>query len=205
MDIQLNFINQSNDQNNSDIVIFSKNVDAGPSELAVAWMVIQYCGQGDNHPFTYPSATQVGVIDAWGNHSPKLNAPPGSAFAVRLTASGDILAPAGPATYPTVIEVSNDLPKGAITACIFKNGAVFTQTTGLAPGQMTTFELKPTIWIGAVSQVEQGAVMNSAVVEQINTEIALLGLASADIIMTGGGSGPNAQPFCFTLQNAVLA
>ena len=29
----------------------------------------------------------------------------------------------------------------------------------------------------------------------INTEISLLGIAGADIVMTGGGSGPDAKPF----------
>jgi len=54
MDIALNFINNSNDANNSEIVIFQKNVATNFDELAVAWQVIRYCGQGDNHPFTFP-------------------------------------------------------------------------------------------------------------------------------------------------------
>ena len=37
MDIQLNFINNSNDVNNSEIVIFQKNVATDFDELAVAW------------------------------------------------------------------------------------------------------------------------------------------------------------------------
>jgi hypothetical protein len=205
MDIQLNFINQSNDRNNSDIVIFSKDVSSGASELSVAWLVIQYCGQGDNHPFTYPMRSQVGVIDAWGNHSPKLDAAPGQAFAEHLTASGDELALVGAANSPAEIQVRNDLPKGAIAACIFKDGALFAQKSGIAPGEMAAFQFQPAIWIGAVSQVEQGQVMDSAVVEQVNTEFSLLGIASADIVMTGGGSGPDAQPFSFTFQNVVMA
>ena len=52
--IKLNFINRSNDQNNSQVVIFQKNVAADLDELAVAWKVIDNCGQGDNHPFNYP-------------------------------------------------------------------------------------------------------------------------------------------------------
>src|SRR2546429_5481525 len=47
--VQLNFVNQSNDANNSQIVIFQKNVASDFEELAVAWRVIKYCGQGDNH------------------------------------------------------------------------------------------------------------------------------------------------------------
>ncbi len=46
--------------------------------------------------------------------------------------------------------------------------------------------------------------MNSAIVSEINTELSLLGIASADIIMTGGGAaGQGAQPFVFNLENIV--
>lgn len=43
--VQLNFVNQSNDANNSQIVIFQKNV-ASDFELAVAWRVIKYFRPG---------------------------------------------------------------------------------------------------------------------------------------------------------------
>ena len=74
MGVQLNFVNQSNDANNSQIVIFQKNVASDFEELAVAWRVIKYCGQGDNHPFTFPLGLQVGASDSYGNHTPQLGA-----------------------------------------------------------------------------------------------------------------------------------
>ena len=46
--------------------------------------------------------------------------------------------------------------------------------------------------------------MNSAILSDINTELSLLGIQSADIVMTGGGAGPQATPFEFTLENVVL-
>ena len=205
MDVQLNFINQSNDHNNSEIVIFSKNASSGVNELAVAWLVIQNCGIGDNHPFVYPATSQVGVMDSWGNYSPKLDAQPGQAFAVAMTSSGDALSASGAATYPTEIQITNNLEKGAIDAFIFKDGKLFARKTSLAPRQMAAFEFRPTIWIGAASQVMQGEVMDSAVVESVNTELSLLGIASADIVMTGGGSGPDAAPISFSLENAKMA
>jgi hypothetical protein len=54
-------------------------------------------------------------------------------------------------------------------------------------------------------QIVQGQVMNSAVVSSINTELSLLGIASADILMTGGGPGASAAPFAFKLQNVVMS
>ena len=49
-----------------------------------------------------------------------------------------------------------------------------------------------------------GKLMNSAVISSINTELSLLGIASADIVMTGGGSTKTATPFRFTLENVVM-
>ncbi|MFL6844260.1 MAG: hypothetical protein ACJ8ER_05205 [Allosphingosinicella sp.] len=205
MDIQLNFVNKSNDQNNSQIVIFQKNVAAGYNELHVAWQVIQNCGIGDNHPFTYPQTMQVSASDSWGNFTPRLDAQPGQQFAVNYTGSGDTLGLNGAATYPTEVQVVNLLSQGAVSANIYKSGSLLSTKTSVAPQQMASFEFKPTIWIGAASQIVQGTVINSAIVDQINTELSLLGIASADIVMTGGGPGQNSMPFNFTLQNVINA
>lgn len=204
-DVMLNLINRSNDVNNSQIVVFAKNTASGFDELAVAWQVIRNCGQGWNHPFAYPMSQTIGASDGWGNFTPQSIASPGQLFAVERTSSGDHLNARGPATVPNEIQLLNALPQGAVSANIFKAGKLFASRTGIAPQQKAVFEFKPTIWIGVVSQVEEGAMINSAILSDVNTEISLLGIASADIVMTGGGAGPNAQPFAFTLQNVVMA
>jgi hypothetical protein len=204
MDVQLNFINNSNDTNNSTVVIFQKNVATDFDELAVAWQVIQYCGQGDNHPFTFPMRMQVGASDSYGNYTPQLDAQYGQLFQMILTTSGDKLTSAGSSTSSKEVQVLNSLPKGAINASIYKSGRLLAVKTSIAPQQKAVFEFKPTIWIGVASQVVQGQVMNSAIISNINTEISLLGIASADIVMTGGGSGPNAKPFQFSLENVEM-
>jgi hypothetical protein len=205
MDIQLNFINSSNDANTSSIVIFQKNVATDFDELAVAWKVIKYCGQGDNHPFTFPMTMAVGCSDSWGNYTPQLTAQNNQMFAMTLSTSGDTLALSGPATSPTEVQVLNSLQTGAINASIYKDGRVLATKTAIAPQQKAVFQFKPTIWIGVTSEVEQGQVMNSAIMSNINTELSLLGIASADIVLTGGGPGPNSTPFSFSFANIVMA
>ena len=205
MDIQLNFINNSNDMNNSEIVIFQKNVATNFDELAVAWLVIKYCGRGDNHPFEFPSTMQVGASDSYGNFTPQLNAQNGQLFAMSLTTSGDQLQPKGAGTSAREVQVLNLLPKGGINASIYKAGKRLAIKTSIAPQQKAVFEFKPTLWIGVVSQVVQGQVMNSAIIYNINTELSLLGIASADIVMTGGGPGKSATPFSFNLENIVMS
>ncbi|GJI90978.1 hypothetical protein [Duganella hordei] len=205
MDVKLNFINNSNDANNSQVVICQKNVATNFDELAVAWTVIQNCGQGDNHPFNYPMTMTVGASDSWGNYMPQLDAENGQLFQVTLDTSGDRLSYAGQGTSSTEVQVLNNLAKGAINAGIYKDRRLLAIKTSIAPGQKAVFEFRPTIWIGVASQVVQGELMNSAIISNINTELSLLGIVSADIVMTGGGSGANSAPFMFNLENIVMA
>ncbi|MBJ2140531.1 hypothetical protein JC796_07315 [Delftia acidovorans] len=204
MGVQLNFVNQSNDANNSQIVIFQKNVASDFEELAVAWRVIKYCGQGDNHPFTFPLGLQVGASDSYGNHTPQLEAQFGQQFQLSLSSSGDRLAPAGYGASSNEVQVLNSLPRGAINASCYKDGRLLAVKTAIAPQQKAVFEFKPSIWIGVVSQIEQGQVMNSAILSDINTEISLLGISRADIVMRGGGAGPGSTPLSFALENVVM-
>ena len=205
MDIQLNFINNSNDANNSKIVIFQKNVATNFDELSVAWKVIEYCGLGDNHPFTFPMEMMVAASDSYGNYTPKMIAENGQLFTMSLTASGDRLVASGAGTSATEVQVLNGLPRGAINANIYKDGKLLATKTSIAPQQKAVFQFKPTIWIGVASQVVQGQVMNSAIISSVNTELSLLGIAKADIVMTGGGPGPSSTPFQFNLENVVMA
>lgn len=205
MTIRLNFINDSNDSNNTEVLIFQKNVATNVDELAVAWRVIRYCGQGDNHPFLFPMSLEVGASDSYGNYTPRLHAENGQLFQMALTASGDQLIAAGRGSSSSEVQVLNALPKGAINASIYRDGKLLAIKTSIAPQQKAAFEFKPTIWIGVASQIEEGQVMNSAILSSINTEISLLGIAGADIVMTGGGSGPAATPFVFTLQNVEMS
>jgi hypothetical protein len=206
MNIKLNLINRSNDHNNSDIVIFSKNVATEYDEPSIAWTVIQNCGLGSHHPFAYPMASQVAYADSWGNYTPQMDAQAGQRFEAVRSNSGDVIQLSSqPAAAPNEVEIANSLEQGAINAQVYKDGRLFAHKAGVAPGQKAVFEFKPTIWIGVVSQIIEGQVMNSAILSAVNTEISLLGIASADIVMTGGGPGPEATPFEFSLENIVMA
>ncbi len=204
-DIKLTLINKSNDVNNSEIVIFQKNVATDFEELAVAWQVVKNLGQGWSHSFTYPATWAAGASDNDGNQSPLKAVKPGQQLNVVQTPHGHDLVMGSPATAPQEIGISNQLPQGAINAGIYKNRKLLAVKTTVAPGQKAVFAFKPTIFIGVVSEVAEGDVMDSAVISDINTEISLLGIASADIVMTGGGTGPDAVPFAFNLENVQMA
>jgi len=200
--INLNLINQSQDINNSSYVIFQKNVAESFEELAVAWRVIENLGHDDHHPFVYPLQFMVSGGDAYGNYTPQFPAADGEAYDMVRSNSGDVLQRSKqPASSPTEVEVRNNLETGAISANIFRDGKLLATKTNISPGQKAAFEFKPRIFIGAVSQIQEGEVMNSAILQGINTELDLLGIFSADIVITGGGGGKSATPFEFKLTN----
>jgi len=203
-DIQLNFINNSNDLNNSQVVIFQKNEAVNFDENAVAWKVIDMIGRGDNHLFTFPLQSDVAASDSWGNFTPIQSAADGQQFSVLQDARGTELEVTG-TTSNNQIHVTNALTMGAISANIYKDGKLLATKTGVAPGEKAVFEFKPTLWIGVVSQIEQGDVMNSAIIQNVNTQLSLLGIQKANIVLTGGGPGKSSTPFNFTLENIVYA
>lgn len=200
-DIEINFINESDDLNNSEVVIFQQNQAETFDELAVAWMVIKNCGRGDYHPFHFPMVFEVSANDTYGNHSHQLAAYAGDAFEMVLAPSGDVLQPATtPSANPKDIEIRNNLPNSTINANIYRSGKLLACQTALARGQKAAFQFHPVIYIGVTAQIEEGQVMNAAMVAACNTQFNLFGISSADIVMRGG----NNAPFTFSMENIKM-
>lgn len=199
MDIEITFINQSDDENNSRVVIFQKNVAADSEEIAVAWIVIENCGRGWSHKFTYPSAFYVAAQDPWGNISDLHLAENGEIWDVTQEQSGDMISLGSQPGGANEVEVKNCLTMGAIDARIYRDGKLLATQQGVSPQEKAAFAFEPSIWVGVVSQIEEGDIMDSAVLSDINTKIFLEGITKANLIMTGGGVGPTATPFEFKL------
>jgi hypothetical protein len=205
MDCNLTFYNRSAENDNAQVVIFQKNVTADTDEVSVAWRVIKNCGHGDFHPFVFPEEMTVSAGDSNGNFMQPLPASTGDAFSVTRDDTGHKFASSGDATNKTEVQIYNALAKGAISANIYKDGVLLATKTAVAPLQKAAFQLRPTIWIGTAAEVVQGKVMKSAVIDAVNTELSLLGIRSADIVMTGGGGDANAKPITFSLENIIWA
>lgn len=203
-DIKVNFINRSNDSNKSSILVFQKNVATSYDSLAIAWKVIKNCGTGWQHPFVFPMEFQVSANDSYGNQVIKpLAATNGQSFQVYSSVSGDAFGLLGAAIASTDVEIKNNLSTGSIDACIYRGGKIIARKTGISPGQKGAFQFLPTIWVGISSQIEEGDVINSAIISDINQSFSLLGFVSVDLVLTGGGTGTQATAFKFSLENMV--
>jgi hypothetical protein len=112
-------------------------------------------------------------------------------------------APAGGVGGGAEIEVVNRMTRGAVNVNAFSAGKLIAAKWAVAPAQKAVFRFTPVLWIGAASQVQEGRALSSAVLSSDNTMLPLAGIAAADIVMTGGGGGADAQPFGFALENVV--
>jgi len=206
MDIKLRFVNKSNDGNKSEVLIYQKNVVTAMPSLSVAWKVIRYCGRDCTHPFVYPDGYEVSITDEHGNFTPRLKAKNGQMLSLVQTPIGNRrLLYTGPASASTELDVVNGMSQGAVDVCIFKDGRMVGVKTSVSPGQKAVFQYQPALWIGVCSEVIQGQPIDSAVMSDVNTELSLIGIASADIVMSGGGPGEGAIAYQFNLENIVQA
>ena len=203
--ITLNFINESNDANNSQIVIFQKDESLHQDNHAIAWQVLNNVPRGGNLPIEYSYNMNLVTVDRQGNElNQPLTVQHGQLFRVHDNASNKVLAYEGPCSEQAEIQVQNDLSQGAIDANIYKDGKLLAKKKKVASGQKAVFKFNPSLWIGvATKPVVEGEVLDSAIMKQINTEISLLGIKSADIVMTGGGPGASSTSFQFNLENVV--
>lgn len=200
MDVKLNFVNDSAGPG-SDVVVFQKNLASRSGNTAIAWLLIADSAPGSHYPFTYSYSAEVSASDSYGNATPMIRVNQGELYRVYATQSGNQISGVGPVVNAESIQVHNDLQIGNISANVYRDGRLVAAKTGIAPQQKAIFQFKPTLWIGVVSQVNQGQIMNKAILADVITQISLLGIAAADIVMTGGG----AAPFEFALANVVSA
>lgn len=200
--IKLNFINKSNDINNSNIVIFQQNVAQEFGKIAVAWKVFKNCGVMENHPFEYSPNFGVTAADSYGNFCPMVPADAGNTYEFVENEFDFVLqVSARKAANPSEIEVTNLRRTGAIDVSCYRNMSPLAIRTKVAPGEKAYFEFEPRIFIGLAPEIQVGDILNSDIISTINTEINLLGITSADIVLTGGGAGQNSAPFNFVLEN----
>ncbi|MEH0197451.1 hypothetical protein V7S57_17305 [Caulobacter sp. CCNWLY153] len=200
-EVKLNFVNRSNDAGNVHVLLFGQPPSPELDGIGQAWRVIDNCGPGWSHPFTWPVAVTLGVVDPDGNVSPQLDIAEGQVAEVVAAPSGTVLKIADQQGPSRAIALMNQLPQGFVAATVFRDGKPYARAS-LAPHTTVTLAFKPTIWIGAAARTEAGEANGGEAISTL-TEINLMGIAGADIVMTGGGQGADAKPFLFSLANVA--
>ncbi len=196
--ITLSLINRSKDIDNTQIIIFQKNM----AQMEPPWQVID----------SYPGSTQsiiysldygLSTTDKEGNSSPILKVKDGEKYQLVETSLGNELQLDKSSSNPKSIVVENKLPQKSIDAFLYKDGEILSEKTGITSGKEWSFPVIHSITIGLLPKDYEIDIGNKSKFNDFTCmqEIELNNIKSAELVLTGGGEGPKAKPFQFKLQN----
>lgn len=203
METKFNFINQTTGAPNANVVIFQKNVALGSDGSAIAWRVLKNTAGGWQTEFVVPTDCKVAASDSDGKETSHLAAKKGDKFIIKKEHDKEVIKLHGKAFDPQSIEIENGLSSEQINAKVYKEGKLLAELNHGAPGQTAVFKFEPSIWIGVFGDVPQGGIIKPARMDYFPTEISLLGIKSADIIMENPKGTTDDRQFTFNLENIV--
>lgn len=187
--VKITYVNKSMNPDKPSVFIFTKNYVPTFDVLkeGVAWRVLHNVGKGSSSEFNFPIITTVQA--AWGvyNKTQMLNAEIGKRYTVEEDNTGIVLVPKGVALDRKSIEVNSTVKvPGGISATLCKDGKVLVTKKIVAYDQKATFVLHPKLYWGLASEIEEGQVISSAV---LNTdqffEQDIEGVNEATVVLKG--------------------
>ena len=193
--IKLNVINQT-DLTAVNVVICQHNASAGLRANPVAWQVLHNIGRQENRPFELSHEFGILAQDPQGNVTPKVSSRRAQAYALSGLDEGPVLTrvkAAGQQQHS--VEVRNLLEAGDAEVRVYKSDRLLALFAGLAPAEVAAFEFQPHIYIGLAGQIQEGSVLSDAAASRITARINLLGVHSADIVISSSDQGPNGANF----------
>ena len=185
--------------------MFQKNDIPAGRDTVLAWKVIENCGYGSCHPFEYSESIEIAAGDGYGNYSRKLPAAEGRHFAAMPAPVGRTFTARGRGPRADSISVENGLPRGAVSFNAIRSSRLLWKTPPMAPRQTALFRFEPALWVTLAAEAREGESLSASAVASASAVLGLGGVRSADIMMTGGGQGPNSAPIDFTLENVTKA
>lgn len=196
--IHLRLINRSAEAMPPEVAVWQCNDVPGGASTAVIWKVIRRCWRDWEHPFDLPGRLRMLLRDSAGA---RLWAPAHVGAQIRALAgeSGVLRLETARATDPSTFEIRNLSLRSALTAEIWRGDRVLAVQRGIAVGATVPFRFRPSLWLSAVSRLEEGAPLNGGMWLGFPVELDLFGFVSTDIVMTGGGPGPRSTPLTFQL------
>lgn len=188
--IEITYINKSMNKDLPTIFVFTKNETPTFDALkeGVAWRVIPNIGRASSSSFIYPISTEVGA--RWHDGQNKTETLPstiGKRYTVNKNDTGVVLVANGDASDSKSIEINNNINVlNGISAQLYKDGKLMMVKNIVGFDQKATFVLKPKLYWGVASEIQESQLLNSAV---LNTdtffEQNLEGVSKATISLNG--------------------
>lgn len=186
--------------NTAKIVLFQENALAHEVGPPIAWRVAGNPIDNRKVSFMVSNDFEIAVRGADGNVTGRKPARYGDRWEVVEGPKGTVLRKSGEATSADRVELTNGLPKGAVDALLFRRSGLQTEQNALLPGQVAAFSFAPKIFLHRVSEAEEGHSFQPAVFQDEPLEIDYDGADGAEVVMRGGGRGPDAQPIEFSVE-----
>ncbi len=185
--VDILFINKSNDEDNSNVLVFMKPTESNFAAQATAWQVIKDIGYNCWHKFSYTLDTSV--IALWENGKSgtfPMSTTNGKNYALKQTKGGFTLEENGNGNAPNEFDVINKIatPHG-ISVVAFKDGNPILTKNTVSKGEKAEFVFHPKLYFGLSSEYEVGDIVSSSVMSEEFKEISLEGLKSITVTMTG--------------------
>jgi len=189
-DIKITYVNKSMNNDLPTVFVFTKNEIPTFDALkdGVAWRTIPDIGRGSSSSFVFPIVTEVGATWKDGmNKTQVLSSDIGKRYTVSKDDTGIVLAANGNASDTKSIEVNNNanIP-GGISASLYKDNKLMLTKNIVGYDQKATFVLKPKLYWGIASEIEESQLINSAV---LNTdhffELDLEGVTEVVVSLNG--------------------
>jgi len=189
-DIKITYTNKSMNKDLPTVFVFTKNETPTFDVLkeGVAWRTIPNIGRGSSSSFVFPIITEVGATWQGGmNKTQVLPSDIGKRYTVSQNDTGIVLAANGNASDTKSIDVNNNANiQDGISASLYKDGKLMLTKKIVGYGQKATFVLKPKLYWGIASEIQESELINSAV---LNTdsffEQDLEGVTEVNISLNG--------------------
>jgi hypothetical protein len=189
-DIKITYTNKSMNRDLPTVFVFTKNEIPTFDVLkeGVAWRTIPNIGRGSSSSFVFPIITEVGATWQDGmNRTQVLTSDIGKRYTVCQNDTGIVLAANGNASDTKSIDVNNDANiQDGVSASLYKDGRLMLTKKIVGYGQKATFVLKPKLYWGIASEIQESELINSGV---LNTdsffEQDLEGVTEVNISLNG--------------------
>jgi hypothetical protein len=188
--VKINYVNKSMNMDLPNIFIFIKNEipTFDCLEDGVAWKVIENVGRESSCQFTFPIETDV--CASWNGGScktNKLSSVIGTKYSVLQDDTGITIVSDGSAGDTKSIDVCNNVHvENGISVDMYKDGRIMMSKNIVGYGQKATFVLHPKLYWGIASEIQEGAQLNSAVLNSDHFfEQNLEGVSNATVALYG--------------------
>lgn len=188
--ITINYTNKSMNKDLPTVFVFTKNEVPTFDVLkeGVAWRTIPNIGRGSSSSFIFPTRSEVGATWKDGvNKTQILSSDIGKRYTVNKNDTEIVLEANGNASDTKSIEINNNVNiSGGISASLYKDNKLMLIKNIVGHNQKATFVLKPKLYWGIASEIEESQLINSAVLNTDNFfELDLEGVTEVDVSLNG--------------------